>query len=53
MPQDSELIVSGKEEKCNYLQLGQFRMHKEGVILRVCSLDPNRLLVPSSFRQEV
>lgn len=28
-------------------------MNKGGVILRVCSLDPNRLLVPSSFRQEV
>lgn len=55
MPQDSKLILSGPEEKCYYLERGQFRMDKEGVIWRVSSPDPDRLLVPStsSLSQEV
>lgn len=53
VPQDIELILSGPEEKCYYLERGHFRMDKEGVIWRVSSPDHDRLLVPSSLRQEV
>lgn len=52
-PQDSELILSGSEEKSYYLEREQFRMDKEGVIWRVSSSDPDRPLIPRSLRQEV
>lgn len=52
MPQNNEFILSGPE-KCYYLERGQLRMHKEGVIWRLSSPDPDRLLIPSSVWQEV
>lgn len=49
VPQDSELILSRPEKKCYFLERGQIKMNKEGVILRVSSPDPDRLLVRVAY----
>lgn len=37
MPLDTELIMSGPEEKCYYVERWQFKMDKEGVNWKVSS----------------
>lgn len=48
-----DIIPPAPEEKGNNLERGQFRMDKDGVIRKIRSAFSDRVLVPSSLRQEV
>lgn len=52
-PRENELVLSGPEEKCYYLESSQFKLDDKGVIWKVNAPDPDRLLVPRSLRNEV
>ena len=52
-PSECELILTGPEAKCYFLERGQFKIDDKGVIWRAGSSESDRLLVPGNLREEV